>query len=79
MDSSMTWQELYDEALAETQYAYREHNPEKDEFLRTFKTFYDELSSTRRISTYPYDPPGSRRAAISRATEVWADDFSPKL
>lgn len=75
MSDSMTWSEVYQEALSETCYAYREKTPEKEEFLATFQSFYDDIMSTHIISAYPYDPAGSRRAAISRATAVWADDF----
>jgi len=78
MGSYTTWQEVYQKALNDTLYAYEDKSPDKEEFLETFKTFYDELMAENIITSYPLDPASSRREAINRATVVFVDDVAPR-
>lgn len=79
---SLTWDEAVAFATSEAihAYDYRGYDvepevPDKDEFIGTFMSFYDEITATHHISIYPVDPPGSRRMAKGRAAVIWADDF----
>jgi len=74
----LTWREVVDGALEDTRQSYPigEPAPTPDEFVRTFRTFYDELCWETTITLWPVDPAGSHRMAENRAREMWADDYS---
>lgn len=76
--SYRNWREVVELALDETRYAYQNQEiaPGCEEFVGTFCSFYDELIYETRVTMWPIDPPSSRRMAESRATEIWADDYS---
>lgn len=76
---SMTWREVVDRAMADTRMAYAGDSPDRKEWLATFEEFYDELMAEHRITSYPVDPPASKRMARSRATVIWADDYSNRV
>jgi nitrate reductase beta subunit len=74
---SITWHDAYEKAISETKHGIQfAENPTQDDFMELFEAFYDEITSTNRISSYPVDPPSSRRMAKSRARVVWADDIA---
>jgi hypothetical protein len=79
---SMTWREAVSLALSETHEAYNTTgydcpppNPGPEEFVGTFRSFYDEIMLTHRISIYPVDPAGSHRMAESRAQTEYVEIY----
>lgn len=79
---SLTWNEAIGFAEREAIHSYDHRgynieplNPTKEDFVSTFMNFYNEITATHRISSYPVDPPGSRRMAEGKAAVIWADSF----
>lgn len=79
--SSMTWREAVERATSQAKYAFDdcEVSPPQKEFIKTFKTFYDELVCENKITLWPVDPAGSHRMAEERAAVIWADDYSNEI
>ncbi|UBF22682.1 hypothetical protein HRTV-25_gp101 [Halorubrum tailed virus 25] len=79
---SLTWDEVIALASIEAthDYDYRGYDieskhPDKSEYVERFMDYYDELIETHIISSWPVDPPGSRRMAKGRAETAWQEDF----
>jgi hypothetical protein len=62
--------ELFQKAVAEAKYAYKNEDPSQEEFLATFKNFFlDYRAVSREGSDLSID------SALNRAAVVWADDI----
>lgn len=79
---SLTWNEAIGFAEREAIHSYDHRgynieplNPTKEDFIATFTNFYNEITATYKISSYPVDPPAARKMVESRAALIWAEDF----
>lgn len=73
------WRECYELAIDETMYGYSNGPwPSLEDFLRTFANFYDEFVWESRITSWPVDPPGSRRMALSKAESEWWEEYEDR-
>lgn len=77
MSENKTWRMIVSEAIDETLFAFENGKvpPGKEEFIGTFRSFYDELIAETTITLWPVDPAGSHRMAESRAAVIWADEY----
>lgn len=62
--------EAFHTAIAEAKYAYQDETPTQEDFLATFKSFYQELCVTGENGD------SSMTNALNRAAVVYADDVS---
>lgn len=71
------WRVIVSEAINEALFAFENCKvaPGKEEFIGTFRSFYDELIAETTITLWPVDPAGSHRMAESRAAVIWADKY----